>query len=105
MVGYAQYVPARYLAQAIHYPVLPSPDAVVISCLYIMNKKYRRQGFGTILLNAVIEDLEKRSIRIIETIARKGSDANPSGPAEFYLKNEFILYKDDSKFPIMRFNL
>lgn len=104
-IGYAQYAPPTYLPNTSHYSVLPSPDAVLISCLFIFDKRYRRQGFGTILLNAVIENLENRNITTIETIAMKNSAKNPSGPVEFYLKNGFRIYNDDKKFPLMRFDL
>jgi GNAT superfamily N-acetyltransferase len=104
-VGYAQYAPSKFLPNLAHYPVIPSPDAVLISCLYIFKKKHRRHGFGTILLNAVLENLENRAIKLVEAIARKGNANNPAGPVEFYLKNEFIIYKDDKEFSLMRLEL
>lgn len=103
--GYAQYAPPKFFPNLSNYPVLPNPDAVFISCLFIFNEQLRRQGFGTVLLNAVIEDLEKRGVNSIETIARKKNPENPAGPVEFYLKNEFIIYKDDKEFPLMKFDL
>lgn len=57
------------------------------------------------LLNAILEDLEKRHIKTVETIARKNNPENPSGPVEFYLKNKFIIYKDDKEFPLVRLEL
>jgi GNAT superfamily N-acetyltransferase len=101
-LAYAQYAPPRFLPNLSHYPVFPSPDSVLISCLFIFKRKYRRQGIGTVLLNAVIEDLEKRNIKTIEAIARKGSPDNPAGPVEFYLKNEFKICKEQGEFALMR---
>ncbi len=105
VIGYAQYAPPKFLPHTAHYPVLASPDAILISCLFIFHKKFRRQGFGTILLNAVVEDLEKKGMKAIEVIARKDNPDNPAGPVEFYLKNGFTIYKDDNQFPLMRFKL
>jgi hypothetical protein len=104
-VGYAQYAPPEYFPNVVNYPVVPSPDAVFISCLFIFNKIHRRKGLCTILLNAVIENLEKINIRAVETIARKKNDENPSGSVDLYLQNNFIIYKDDKEFPLMRLDL
>lgn len=104
-IGFAQYAPPKFSPNIVHYPISPSPDAVFISCLFIFRKKYRKQGFGTVLLNAVLEDLEKRYIKAVETIARKNNPENPSGPVEFYLKNEFSIHKDDKEFPLLRLEL
>jgi GNAT superfamily N-acetyltransferase len=104
-VGYAQYAPPEYLPRIISYPVVPSPGAVLITCLYVYSKQHQRQGLGTVLLNAVIEDLEQRGHLVVETIARKGNAENPSGPVDFYLKNNFSIYKEDKEFPLMRFTL
>lgn len=57
------------------------------------------------LLNAILEDLEKRDIKTVEAIARKNNPENPSGPVEFYLANKFIIYKDDKEFPLVRLEL
>lgn len=104
-IGFAQYAPPKFFSTVVHYPIIPSPDAVYISCLFIFEKKYRNQGFGTVLLNAILEDLEKRDIKTVETIARKNNPENPSGPVEFYLANKFIIYKDDKEFPLVRLEL
>lgn len=104
-IGFAQYAPTKFFSTVVHYPIIPSPDAVFISCLFIFEKKCRNQGFGTVLLNAVLEDLEKRRIKTVETIARKNNPENPTGPVEFYLTNKFIIYKDDKEFPLVRLEL
>jgi GNAT superfamily N-acetyltransferase len=105
-IGYAQYAPGELLPHSVDYHSGPvSVDAVLISCLFIPNEEYRRLGIGTRLLHNIIEDLRKRGIRAVETYARKGSHNNPSGPVEFYLKNEFKIIKDDIEFPLMRLAL
>ena len=104
-VGYSQFSPPEFLPNLMNYPLFPNPDAILISCLFIFENKNRRKEFGTVFLNAVAENLENRNIHAIETLARKSSPQNPAGPIEFYLKNEFIIYKDDKEFPLMRFDL
>ncbi len=104
-VAYAEYAPVKFLPNTINYPIPPTPDAVIIACLFVFEAAFRGQGFGTVLLNAVIEDLEKRGVRAIEAITRKGSANNPAGPCELYLKNGFSIYKDDLEFPLVRLEL
>ena len=105
IIGYSAYAPARYYANVIHYPLIPEPDVVLIACLFVFEKKHRRAGFGTVLLNAVIEDLENRKIGAVQVIGQKDSDNNPAGPAEFYLKNGFMLFHDHPEFPILRLDI
>ena len=101
--GYAQYAPPAFLPGATHYPSgLPDKDAVLISCLFIPQKKYRRMGLGSRLLSNIIDDLRKKRVKAVETFARKGNPNNPSGPAEFYLRNGFAIHKDDTEHPLMK---
>ena len=105
-IGYAQYAPPRYLPRSADYDSgPPSEDAVLISCLFIPNKAFRRIGIGSQLLHSIIDDLKQRREKAIETFARKGSPDNPSGPVGFYLTNGFRIFKDDTEFPLMRLNL
>ncbi len=105
-VGYAQFAPGEYLPAVKDHPSGPvSPDAVLLSCLFIANPRLRRKGMGTRLLKAVIAELKKRSVKALETIARKGNPENPAGPAEFYLKAGFKILKDDREYPLLRFDL
>ena len=105
-VGYAQYAPHKLLPRVADYQAgPPSEDAVLISCLFIPHKGFRRLGLGSKLLQSIIDDLRSRSIKACETFARKGNPNNPSGPVEFYLKNGFIIYNDDDEFPLMRLEL
>ncbi len=104
-VGYAQYAPPMFLPNSFRYSSSPSNDAVLISCLFIPQKEFRGMGFGKRLLQIVIDDLAKRKIKAVESFARKDNPENPSGPAEFYLKNGFTIYKDDKEFPLMRLEL
>ena len=78
-IGYGQYAPHRYLPGSAGYAAgPPSDDAVLISCLFIPQAKYRRLGIGSRLLHSIIDELKKQKrIKAIETFARKGSPDNP----------------------------
>ncbi|MBN2382586.1 GNAT family N-acetyltransferase [bacterium] len=101
-VGYAQYAPAAFLPNIWSYATgLVNPETVCISCLFIPDKRLRRSGLGTGLLNEIITELKARDRKTVVTIARKDSPDNPSGPMEFYLKNGFFIAHDDPCFPLM----
>jgi len=105
-VGYAQFAPAGLLPNSAEYPAgPPSNDAVLISCLFVWPKKFRRKGLGSKFLINIVDELRRNGIRAVETFARKGKPENPSGPMEFYLKNGFKIYLDDPEFPLMRLDL
>ena len=105
-IGYAQYAPSKYLPRSADYDSgPPSDDAVLISCLFIPQRQFRRLGTGSQLLRALIDELKERKEKAIETFARKGSADNPSGPIELYLRNGFGIHRDDKEFPLMRLDL
>jgi len=105
-IGYAQYAPPRYLPNSLSYDSgPPSDNAVLISCLFILQKDFRKLKLGSKLLHNIIDELRKRGIKAVETFARKRNPENPSGPVEFYLKNGFRIDKDDKEFPLMRLDL
>lgn len=103
--GYAQYALPKLLPNSANYLLQPSDDAILISCLFIPEKKLRRSGVGSHILQSIIDDLRKRGAKAVETFARKGRLENPSGPMEFYLRNGFRVYKNEKEFPLMRLDL
>lgn len=105
-VGWGQFAPIEYLPAVADHPSGPvSPDAVLLSCLFIGNPRLRKKGLGTRLLKAIIAELKHKGVKALETIARKGNPENPSGPAEFYLKAGFKVLRDDKEYPLLRFDL
>jgi len=90
--GYAQFAPYYMLPQTKVYGYYQGrDDALFLSCLFICKAEYRGIGLGSRLLKSIIFDLKARGFSRIETIARRGSTNNPSGPLEFYLKNGFEI--------------
>ncbi len=95
VVGYCQYAPSQLLPRALDYSqrlFQPNQEAILISCLYVQ-EGYQQQGLGTLLLKAVLNDLEGRGYSVVETYARDDSSNNCSGPTQFYLKNGFTVVK------------
>lgn len=105
-IAFAQFAPPEFLPGAAFYQsATPDYDAVLISCLFIPQKKNRGKGYGTRLLEHILIDLKARGIEAVETFARKASPENPSGPMAFYAKNGFKIVKDDIEFPLLRMEL
>jgi len=104
--GYAQYAPQEFLPQAGNYNAgPPSTEAVLISCLFIPQNRFRGLGLGSQLLNSILDELRQRGIKTVETFARKGREDNPSGPVDFYFSKGFRIFRDDAEFPLLRLDL
>jgi GNAT superfamily N-acetyltransferase len=105
-IAYAQFAPSEFLPNINNYEAgVPDKEAVIISCLFVEDKNYRRMGIGRKLLSLIVDDFKLRGVKILETFARKGNSENPSGPCDFYIKKGFSIYKDDLEFPLMRLDL
>jgi len=59
------------------------------------------------MLQAILDldELRAREIEAVETLARRESAENPSGPLAFYLEHGFRVYRDDEEFPLVRLEL
>jgi GNAT superfamily N-acetyltransferase len=102
-VGYVQYaLPSAFPRIQQYASGLPSDDSVFLACLYIPNRELRGKGIGKHLLDFVVSDLKNRNYKALETFARKGSESNPTGPMEFYLKQGFTMKREKDEFPLVR---
>jgi len=106
-IGYGQFAPLSCLPQTSSYESGPpgriEDGTVFVSGLYISEEKQRGKRVGTKLLDAIIADLRNRGFEAVETIARRGSANNPSGPIGLYLKKGFrIKDETDQEFPLVR---
>ncbi len=105
-IGYAQYAPSRHLPNAASYDSgPPGDDAVLLACLFVPERRFRGEGIGSRMLDSIIHELRGRGIRAIETFGRRGNVESPSGPAEFFLRREFRIQRDDRDFPLLRLDL
>jgi len=108
-VAYSQFAPYHLLPQTKNYGCRLEEvrnDIVFLSCLFICKPEYRRIGLGSRLLRDILSSLRANSFNEIETIARKDSANNPSGPLEFYLKHNFQVKKIlDQNFVLVKLKL
>lgn len=109
-VGYAQYAPSTRLPNIASYKSKAvgriENGTVFLSCLFIADKSLRGKGIGMKLLDNIVSDLKRRGFRAIETLARRGSANNPSGPVELYLKKGFYIKNEaNPDFPLVRLDL
>lgn len=106
-IAYAQYAPSKQLVgtsrhESRHVGKIEE-GVIFLSCLFVMNKKFRDKGIGEKLLQTIIEDLRRSGYKAIETVARRSEAYNPSGPVLFYIRNGFHV-KDNTnpEYPLMR---
>jgi ribosomal protein S18 acetylase RimI-like enzyme len=109
-VGYAQYSTSARLPNVQAYRVkglgTEQEGVAFISCLYISDKKFRGRGLGRRVLDHVIADLRQRGLKAVETIARRGSTNNPSGPIELFLGEGFRIREEiNSDYALVRLDL
>lgn len=105
-IGFAHFAPKKFFPRVKDYDSgPPSEDSVFLACLYIAEKEERGKGLGTAMLNRLIVELREKGIKGVETLARKSSQNNPSGPIELYLKAGFKIKTDGKDFPLMRLEL
>ncbi len=103
-VAWVHYSLPKYLRKDAYAPHTPDPQALFICCL-VVSEDYRGKGAGEKLLKSVIMEAEKRGIPAVETVARRGSSNNPSGPIGLYEKTGFRVKQEHPDFPLMRYTL
>lgn len=101
-VAWVHYGPSHALPRAFTYATRPSDDAYLIACL-VVAPGFRRHHIGRQLLQIVLNDVRRRGVRAVEVFGRKGSEENPAGPMELYLKAGFHVKADDPMFPLLRY--
>lgn len=105
-IGFVQYSPAKFLPRLKDYASIQlSGNAIFIACLYITDKEARRKGFGTTGLKDLIAELRNRHYKAVETIARKSSPNNPSGPVGLYFRQKFRIKNEDEDFSLVHLEL
>lgn len=110
MIGYVKYAPGAFFPRAALMPSGgPSPDAVLISCMYILDEA-RHLGLGKVLLQAALRDLVQRQERAVESYAR-GRRAEhdrhryPLMTEDFLLAQGFQVVRHHPVYPLMRLDL
>ena len=79
-------------------------DALFLTCLYVP-REAQGKGISRALLAKAEQVARELGLAALETIARRGSADNPSGPLEFYLKHGFAIEAETPEFPLVRKSL
>jgi len=102
VVGFVQFGPPALYPQQLNYAAGPaSPDALLVTCLFV-RPSFRGRGLARSLLSLAEAAAREGGFAAIETFPRKESDNNPSGPIELYVKAGFEILRDDIDFPLVR---
>jgi GNAT superfamily N-acetyltransferase len=105
-VGVAIYAPAAYLPGLAELPTAPpSPDAVVLSQVYVA-EHLRGQGLGRMLVQGMASDLVPRGTAAVEAFGQTGAGRRPCVlPVEFLGAVGFKTQRAHATVPRMRMEL
>lgn len=106
VVGHIMWGPPAHLPGLASYPTAPvSPDAVVLTNVFV-HPEHRRAGLGRQLIRSMAKEMVKRrDVRAIETIARTNPTRGCEIPQEFLLAVGFSTQRAHLKYPRMRMDL
>lgn len=80
-VGAIEYIPGKYAWRAVD-----AHGYMVIHCLFIMLKKYKEKGYGTLLVKECLKDAKRAKMHGVAVVTRKGTWM---AGKELFLKNGF----------------
>lgn len=80
-VGAIEYIPGKYAWRAVE-----ADGYMVIHCLFIMLKKYKEKGYGTLLVKECLKDAKRAKMHGAAVVTRKGTWMAGKG---LFLKNGF----------------
>jgi len=80
-VGAIEYIPGEYAWRAVD-----AEGYMVIHCLFIMLKKYKQKGYGSLLVEESLKDAKKKKMQGAAVVTRKGTWM---AGKELFLKNGF----------------
>jgi L-amino acid N-acyltransferase YncA len=82
-VGAIEYIPGKHTWRAVD-----ADGYMVIHCIFIMLKKYKEKGYGTLLLKECLKDAQKNKMYGVAVVTRKGTWM---AGKELFLKNGFEI--------------
>ncbi|UCB53602.1 MAG: GNAT family N-acetyltransferase [Candidatus Zixiibacteriota bacterium] len=82
-VGMIEYVPGEYAWRAVE-----AEGYMLIHCLFIMPKKLKGKGYGSLMVDECVKDARKQKMHGVAVVARKGTWM---ASRELFLKNGFEL--------------
>lgn len=105
--GYALYAPPAAVPRAAAFPTAPvSPDAVLLTALYVM-PDFVGGGLGRVLVQSVAKDLTRRGVKAIEAFgnAKIESTSTCVLPADFLARVGFKTVRPHAHWPRLRLEL
>jgi len=83
VIAAIEYIPGEYTWRAVE-----ASGYMMIHCIFNEYKKYRGQGYGTLLVEESVKDANKSSMHGVAVVTRKGSWM---AGKELFLKNGFMV--------------
>jgi N-acetylglutamate synthase-like GNAT family acetyltransferase len=80
-VGAIEYIPGKYAWRAVE-----ADGYMLIHCLFIMLKKYKEKGYGSLLVEECLKDAKREKMHGVAVVTRKGTWM---AGKEIFLKNGF----------------
>ena len=98
IVGFVEYVPGEYAWRAVN-----AKGFMFIHCMWISPNKYRNQGFGRSLLEAVVEDAREQNQSGVVAMVSDGAFMIRK---DLFLKNGFEVVQEEGDMQLVarRFN-
>ena len=81
--GAIEYIPGKYTWRAVE-----ANGYMVIHCIFIMHRKYKGKGYGTLLLEQCLQDAKKENMHGVAVVTSKSTFM---AGKELFLKNGFEL--------------
>jgi GNAT superfamily N-acetyltransferase len=85
-VGFIEYIPGEYAWRAVE-----ADGYMVIHCIAIMSRKYKGQGYGSLLVKECLRDAKRGKMRGAAVVARQGTWMAGS---ELFLKKGFEVFDE-----------
>lgn len=67
-VGAIEYIPGEYAWRPVD-----ASGYMVIHCIFIVSRKYKGKGYGSLLVEACLEDAKQQDMQGVAAVTRKGS--------------------------------
>ena len=107
--GWCQVGPRDRLQRLLdQHNLAPEPDIWAITC-FLIDKQLRREGYARRMLEAILEDLRRQKVRIVEAYPHKQLADDPdemwAGPVTIYQEAGFRPVSESGKNLVMRLEL
>ena len=91
--GFIEYVPGKYAWRAVD-----AEGYLFIHCIWINPNKHKQKGYGSLLVNACLQDAERQGKIGVAVVTSEGSFIAGKG---LFLKNGFAQVDQDDRFELL----